>query len=339
MSRRTVVLLVALLLAVVAALAVWRYLSTVEDNVRADLQEVRVYRASALIAPDTPGAEAGDSIFASTALLEEVEFTGSTILCTGPIDPSAPGVDPNVCADNPSDLNTLLANAFAAGPISAGQLITTDMFVAASELDLDRLSAEIPDGTVAIAVSPGPIGSVGGQVVPGDNVNLVATFNLDISSVKALLADPETREFLLDTANLPAFLTAVGQPDVPTDDEEPAATDAPLDPLARFANALPEQVVFTQTIAQDLPVLAVGSRIVGAPPAEEDPAAQFEEPVVLQVLPDQAEVIELARQRATLSLVLLPDTYSEVEVRGATVDDVFDFVERLREQLETLNAS
>ena len=62
MSRRTVVLTVALILAVVAAVAVWRYLASVEDQVRGDLDEVLVYKATSLIADGTAGTEAISAI-------------------------------------------------------------------------------------------------------------------------------------------------------------------------------------------------------------------------------------------------------------------------------------
>ena len=50
MGRRTIVLVIAIVLAVVAAFAVWQYLTSVEDDIRKDITEVRVYRATELIA-------------------------------------------------------------------------------------------------------------------------------------------------------------------------------------------------------------------------------------------------------------------------------------------------
>ena len=59
---------------------------------------------------------------------------------------------------------------------------------------------------------------------------------------------------------------------------------------------------------------------------------------MLEVTPTEAEIIEFARQRAVLSLSLLPaeGEYSEFDAPGATVEDVFRFVERVREQLGAL---
>ena len=103
MSRRTVVLSVALVLAVVAAVAVWRYLASVENQVRGDLEEVLVYQATALIADGTSGTEAISADRTFPALVRDVVFEGSTIVCAGPVDP-ATAADPTVCDENPSDI-------------------------------------------------------------------------------------------------------------------------------------------------------------------------------------------------------------------------------------------
>ena len=219
MSRRAVVLVVSLLLAGLAAVSVWQYLRGVEDNVRADISEVVVFRATALIETGTEGLTARRNIVESTALAEVVTADGSTILCTGPANREGDDVNFAICDDNPSDLNALLDNSVAAGPISAGQLITTEMFVAPSELDLATLSADIPQGKVAIAISPGQTGSVGGFVRPGDRVNLLATFNLDITSLNELLANPVTRELILDNVDLSGLLGGSSQTQVIQDEE------------------------------------------------------------------------------------------------------------------------
>lgn len=342
MSRRTVVLLVSLLLAAIAAFAVWSYLTSVEDNVRADLSEVVVFRASAPIEVATAGTDASSSIEQSTALSESIVFDGSTILCTGPANTEGDSVDFAICDDNPSDVNALLDGSVAAGPISAGQLITTDMFVQPAELDLDRLSQDIPVGKVAIAINPGEIGSVGGFIRPGDRVNLIASFELDVATLNALLANPATREFVLANTDLTGLL-AGGTPTTVVvegeDGTETVVVEAAPDPLSDYANALPEVVDFTQTVLQDLEVLAVGqdTRQTTSSSGEEE-TVTLEQSVILEVTSVDAEIIEFVRQRAALALTLLPagEPYTEFAANGVTVDDIFDFVERLTEQLEGL---
>lgn len=56
MGRRTIVLVIALALAVLSGFAVFNYLSSVEDDIKADIVEVKVFRASELIPQGTTGA-------------------------------------------------------------------------------------------------------------------------------------------------------------------------------------------------------------------------------------------------------------------------------------------
>ena len=58
MGKRTIVLVVALLLAAVSGFSVWRYLDTLEDKVRRDIDEVQVFRATEAITQGTSGTEA-----------------------------------------------------------------------------------------------------------------------------------------------------------------------------------------------------------------------------------------------------------------------------------------
>ena len=80
MGRRTIVLVVALLLAGLSAFAVYNYLTSVED-------QVKVFRATRLIPQGTPGNQAQSSLAVDNALKDNVVFEGSTILCTGPVNP------------------------------------------------------------------------------------------------------------------------------------------------------------------------------------------------------------------------------------------------------------
>ena len=59
MGRRTIVLVIALILAGVSGFAIWTYLSSIEDDIRADISEVRVYRTTVTIEAGTSGSAAG----------------------------------------------------------------------------------------------------------------------------------------------------------------------------------------------------------------------------------------------------------------------------------------
>jgi len=338
MSRRTVVLAVALLLAGVAAFSVWRYLASVESQVKGDLEEVVVFRATTLIEPGITGAEAASSIEQAQALVRDVVFSGSTILCSGPVDREG-SLDPTVCEANPGDLNALLASGITAGPISAGQVITADMFVAAASLDPNRLATDVPQGKMAVAVSPGEVGAVGGFLSPGDRVNVLATLTFSVEALKAILANPETRDLLLQGAILPGFLTSTATTEPPAEGEE-IPTEATGDALAQYVMSLPDSVTFTRTILQNVPVLAVGGGTVSNPGTTDSTVAGGELSVVLEVLPAEAEMLEFARQNGVIGLSLLPagEEYTELDLRGATIDDVTEFAERLVALLEAANA-
>lgn len=341
MSRRTVVLTVALVLAVVAAFAVWRYLSSVEDQVRGDIEEVLVYKATELISGGTPGVEAAASIEPAPALVGDVVFEGSTIVCAGPVDP-AEAQDPTVCDENPGDIEALLESGASAGPISIGQVITTDMFVATGALDPNRLAATVPEGKMAVAMTPEEVGAVGQFVEPADRVNVLATLTFSVESLKQILSNPDTRDLLLQGAVLPDFLTQV-QPDETGTEEGEVDTEAPVDALAAIAQSLPDSVTFTRTVLQNIPVLAVGSASVAA--AEGGIVDDAADPstitsVVLEVLPDEAELLEFARRNGQLGLSLLPadGEYRQLDLPGATIDDVTRFAERLITVLESADA-
>jgi hypothetical protein len=154
MGRRTIVLVVALLLAALSAFAVFNYLSSVEDDIRGDILEVKVFRATQGIPQGTPGAQVATAIEESTALKENIVFEGSAILCTGPVNAGDPA---DVCVNNPANLGDVLNGKVSAGPISAGQLITTQMFITPVELRSVSLSESLQEGTVAIALRPSDV--------------------------------------------------------------------------------------------------------------------------------------------------------------------------------------
>lgn len=325
MGKRSLVLVIALALAAVSAFSVWQYLSTVEEDARANVQEVVVYRATELIATGTSVAEARDLIVDSSALREDVVFDGSQIVCTGPTETSDAPQD--VCGANPRLDSVLDPVNVAAGPISAGQLITADMFVPPNQLSDVKLSESIPQGKVAISFRPTDAATVGGFVRPGDRVNLLASAAVDLSQSVALLEDPELRTLLLGEQAVTTTTAA------PTGDGTTPESDA----VTRLAQSLPGSVNFTQTVLQDIEVLAVG------PDTRPSPLGSGLEPVgsqivVLEVTPEQAEKIEFASQYTAVSLSLIPSgddkAYAQFESRGVIVDDLFTLIDRIREQFE-----
>lgn len=332
MGKRSLVLIIALALAAVSAFSVWQYLTTVEDEARAEVQEVIVYRATELIETGTSVSEANAFIVESTALVDAVVFEGSQIACDGPAANSEAPLD--VCGKNPRIESVLDPINVAAGPISAGQLVTSDLFVPPNLLSDIKLSESIPEGKVAISFSPAEANTVGGFVRPGDRVNLLASAAIDLSQSTTLLQDPELRTLLLGEDTV---ITTITPPDPVTGD---AGTEEDI--VSRLAAALPGTIDFTQTVLQDVEVLAVGADTRPAPAGTGlTPAGS--QIVVLEVTPEQAEKIEFAQQYTSVSLSLIPSgenengqdkVYSPITSEGVIVDDLFTLIDRIREQFE-----
>ncbi len=334
MGRRSLVLIIALALAAVSAFSVWQYLSTVEDEARREVQEVIVYRVNELVDTGTSVTEIEPLIVESTALVESIVFDGSQIVCDGPTDTSE-DLELDVCGRNPRLESVLDPVNVAAGPISAGQLVTADMFIAPNLLSDVKLSESIPEGKVAISFRPNEENTVGGFVRPGDRVNLIASASIDLTQSTALFEDPELRKILLGD-------DAIVETTTPPAGEGTDSGESEADVISRLAQALPGSIDFTQTVLQDIEVLAVGPDTrpsplgTGLTPA----GAQI---VVLEVTPEQAEEIEYASQYTSVSLSLIPSgenangqnkVYDPFTSDGVIVDDLFTLIDRIRLQFE-----
>jgi len=333
MGRRSLVLIIALALAAVSAFSVWQYLSSVEDEARSEVQEVIVYRATELIETGTSVAEVEPLIVESSALRESVVFEGSRIVCDGPTETSDAPLD--VCGRNPRLESVLDPINVAAGPISAGQLITADMFIAPNLLSDVKLSESIPEGKVAISFRPNEENTVGGFVRPGDRVNLIASVSFDLTESTTLFEDPELRQLLLGTEVIPEDTPA----QTPTGDDGQTEEE---DAIARLAQSLPGSIDFTQTVLQDIEVLAVGPDTRPSPLGTglEPAGAQI---VILEVTPEQAEEIEFASQYTSVSLSLIPSgenengqnkVYDPITSDGVVVEDLFTLIDRIRLRFE-----
>ena len=327
MGRRTLVLVIALALAGISGYAVWQYLTSVEEGVAADFSEVEVYRATELIEAGTLGEEARPFINTSKALRDQVVFDGSSILCIAAIGENA-SKDPNQfgCAQNPSDLNLVLDGKVAAGPIAAGQLITTGSFAATRDLQ-QKLSDSLAPGKVAIAISVDVATASGGFIRPGDNVNVLASASLSPLSFLEIISNDELRDLLVE-----AGATIEEEP---VDEETADDITEPVEPTgpANLAGAIPASFDVTQTILQNVQVLAVGADTRPAPlDAGLEPVAGV---VVFEVTPQEAELIEWARQYSSIALSLLPRgaEYVPYDSQPIVVDDIFGLLDRIEAQL------
>lgn len=324
MGRRTLVLVIAVALAAISGYAVWQYLSSVGDDAAAEYSEVEVYRASEEIVAATPGEDATALIETSTALRNQVVFDGSTILCTGAVGANA-DQDPNLygCPSNPSDLNVVLDGKLAAGPIAAGQLITTGSFALGSELQ-QALSDSIAPGKVAVSVSVDLSAASGGFIRPGDNVNIMASASLSPLNFIEVISNEELRDLLVEAGASADEVdeTVEGTPPV---EEETGPTN--------LAGAIPSSFDVTQTILQNVQVIAVGDDTRPAP--LETGLTPLAGIVTFEVTPQEAEEIEYARQYTSLALSLLPKEgdYVPYDAQPIVVDDIFGLLDRIQAEL------
>jgi Flp pilus assembly protein CpaB len=320
MGRRTLVLVIAVLLAAISGYAVYQYLTSVEDDIRANVEEVIVYRASSPIAAKTAGTEARPFIAESTALREHVVFEGSTILCLGAAGENA-NQNPEEfgCPQNPSDLTSILDGNVAAGPIATNQLITQGSFVDVAETETG-LNESLAPGKVAIAVNFSDVQSAGGFIRPGDNVNIIASTSLSPFDFISMVSNEELRDFF--------FIDATAETEVP--EVTPGEEETPNNLLA----ALPTAYDITQTIFQEIQVLAVGANTRPSPQATglEPVGGQI---IVFEVTPQQAEQIEYAATYSALTLSLLPSdgTYLPYDAQVVVVDDIFGLLDRISSEL------
>ena len=323
MGRRTLVLVIAVALAAISGFAIWQYLSNVEDDIRADIAEVGVYRATEQIVAGSPGEESRPMISESTALRESVVFEGSTVLCTGAVGTNADG-NPNEvgCPNNPNDLNAVLDGKVATGPIAAGQLITASSFADTRDLQ-QRLKDAIAPGKVAISINVDLVSASGGFIRPGDNVNILASASLAPLAFLEIISNSELRDLLIEA----------GVPEGDTIAEEAPADDQTTDTSpANLGSAIPASIDVTETILQNIQVLAVGEDTRPAP--LETGLVPIAGVVVFEVTPQQAEQIEYARQYTEIALSLLPTgDYVPYDAQPVVVDDIFGLLDRLQAEL------
>jgi len=323
MGRRTLVLVIAVALAGISGYAVWQYLTSVEDDLRSDIAEVVVYRATDEIAAGEAGSESRDRIEESTALREQVVFEGSAIVCTGGAGDNA-DKNPNEfgCPNNPSELDAVLEGKVASGPIAAGQLIAATSFADTRDLQ-QRLRDAIAPGKVAIAVQLDDQTSSGGYIRPGDNVNILASASLAPLNFLEVISNDELRNLLVDAGATPEDAAAVVPGDDTTVDTSPT----------NLGSAIPTSIDVTQTILQNVQILAVGPDTRPAP-LDTGLTPAGSQVIVFEVTPQQAEQIEYASQYSALSLSLLPTgDYVPYDAQPVVVDDIFGLLDRIQTEL------
>lgn len=179
MGRRTLVLIVALLLAGIAAFAVWQFLSNVEEEKEAELLLRAVYRVSGgTIAEGTEGSLVLSQQRA-VASEEETRFL------------------PDNAIGTLEELTAVLTGRVAAGPISNNSILTTDQWVELTA-DIKPLAERIPEGKQAITIGVDNIQGVNGFIEAGDRINIIVTLTAPIEQIaeEVIASDTLTPEEL-----------------------------------------------------------------------------------------------------------------------------------------------
>lgn len=152
-QRRTVILIAAVVIGVLAAGALFLYVNDIEDRERAEIQQVDVFRVSQDIPRGTPFEVARASIEATTVPAELRPATAVNSL-------------------------DVLIGQVARADIAQGQMLVGNMFAPPSEVP-SVLKERIQNETdhVAVSISVDQVRAVAGLIQPGDLVNMLVTFN------------------------------------------------------------------------------------------------------------------------------------------------------------------
>ena len=285
MGRRALVLLVALLLAGVAAFAVFQFLNGIQRDVQEGQERTPVFRATAFIAE---GSE------------------GSLVLQSGQIAAGEENVEdlPAGIITSEPELNAYLSGRLAVGPIENNEIIVQSQW-AELTVDLIPLAELIPSGKQALTIATDSVRGVNGFIRPGDLINMIITLEIEFSQIPV-----DSPIF-----GIPSDTTA---PDGTAAEEEQTATVT----YTRYVmQGLPVLAVARDVRTEEGEATTVTTALpaTGEQAAPEAPATVF----TLEVTPEQAERIVFAFENGSIWLTLVPEDFVEVETDGVTIENLF----------------
>jgi Flp pilus assembly protein CpaB len=288
MGRRALVLLVALLLAGVAAFAVFQFLNGIRNDVEANREKTPVFRATQFIPEGSDGSLALQSQWFA-ASEENVEDL------------------PDAAITTEQELQALVGGRLAVGPIERNQIITQNQW-AQLTVDLKPLSELIPSGKQALTISTDAVRGVNGFVRPGDLVNLIVTLDIEFSQIPV---------------DSPIF----GVPtETTTPEGTPAEQATETVTYTRYVlQGLPVLAVAQDVRSEEgegTPVVVPEVDASGAPLPEEQ--QQLPETVfTVEVTPEQAERIVFSFENGSVWMTLVPADFIEVDTDGVTIESLF----------------
>lgn len=287
MGRRALVLLVALLLAGVAAFAVYTFVSGIEDDVLEGREQVVVFRASQAV----PEGQDGDLFLQTPMWVESFDQLEDV---------------PAGFIRSEEELRALVSGRVAVGPIAENQILTADQWTELT-VDITPLAEQIPSGKQALTISTDQVRGVNGFIQPGDRINAIIT--LDI-------------EFTLLPENAPGF--GIPQEEPPAEGEAAAEEESETVTLTRYVlQGIPVLAVGRDVRPQEGERQEVTVTPEGEAAAEGEPAAP---PTVftLEVDPEQAERFVYAFENGSVWLTLVPEDFVEVDTDGITINNLFE---------------
>jgi pilus assembly protein CpaB len=146
-----VILIVAVVVALVAAGAIYSYLNSVQDRAYNNAKLVKVYRVDKDIKKGLPGETAIDQNYVKSGDIPQ-KYRPTTAL---------------------TDINAIRGKV-ALNDLSSGQIVVDGMFVEPRAATVS-FAQRIPPGQVAVTIQVDTIRGVAGLIVPGDQVNMLAS--------------------------------------------------------------------------------------------------------------------------------------------------------------------
>jgi pilus assembly protein CpaB len=216
-SRRTLILIAAVLVGAIAAYALFTYIGGIEDEANDNAERVKIFK----IVQDIPKGTFGDEAFAQ-GLIEE--------------DVIAKEYRPGTAITTPAQIDGLVAIS----DLPANQVVVSNQFVSQAE-SLSTFSSLLKNNEVAITVSTDQVRGVAGLLVPGDFVNMMV---VGTAAAEAEGAPAPTAQGSADVLTTPARylfqkvqILAIGQ-SRKLEPGETAATNADGTPVASGSSGL-----------------------------------------------------------------------------------------------------
>ncbi|MFP3881034.1 MAG: Flp pilus assembly protein CpaB [Actinomycetota bacterium] len=287
----------ALVLAGLAAWAVWNFMQNVRGEAEAGQEQVTVFRAG------TGGVAEGTE---GSILLSDFEGGGTQIVeGTDEVEDTPPDA-----IQSEEELRKILSERVAAGPISEQAILTRSQWTEVT-VDVEPLADQIASGNQAMTISTSDVQGVNGFVEAGDRINMIITLDIEFDNIPVddapALPDPEDEE--------------------EAEEEEETVTITYTRYVLQGLNVL--------AVGRDVREEDDGDQTgeidadQGAAEGEDGQEQEGEEQqgndtvFTLEVTPDQAERVVYAFQNGSIWLTLVPEDFVEIESDGVTIDNLF----------------